>query len=216
MLKQFTSGTLFLLCLSVAGCAQMPLGPSETVTAPAEHTLPLADEPMLTALPMPQLHTGSQELFDSAVNLLREGRLDGAQMLFEKLTVKQPERAGPWVNLGYIHLARGEQKQAQVALSQALVANPNNCDALNQMGVLARRDGRFEEAEKLYRRCLAVAPSYVSARLNLAILYELYMGRLGEALAAYMDYQLMLSEPDSKVGGWVMDLERRVAAVATR
>ncbi len=225
MLKQFTSSTLFLLCLSVAGCAQMPLDPDrQQVTAPAERTLPLADEPTLTALPMPlpmplsmpPLQSGSQELFDSGVNLLREGRLDGAQMLFEKLTAEQPELAGPWVNLGYIHLARGEQKQAQVALSQALVANPNNCDALNQMGVLARRDGRFEEAEKLYRRCLAVAPSYESARLNLAILYELYMGRLGEALAAYMDYQLMLSEPDSKVGGWVMDLERRVAAVATR
>ena len=39
-----------------------------------------------------------------------------------------------------------------------------------------------------------------------------YMGKLSEALAAYNDYQLMLPEPDQRVGGWVMDLERRVAA----
>ena len=36
------------------------------------------------------------------------------------------------------------------------------------------------------------------------------------ALAAYNDYQLMLPEPDGRVDGWVMDLERRVAAIATR
>ena len=57
MLKQFTSGTLLLLCLNVAGCAQIPLGSSASnteveVTAPAERTLPLADESMLTAQPI--------------------------------------------------------------------------------------------------------------------------------------------------------------------
>ena len=53
-------------------------------------------------------------------------------------------------------------------------------------------------------------------RLNLAILYELYMGRYAEALAAYQDYQLVLDEPDTKVNGWLIDLERRVAAYAQR
>jgi hypothetical protein len=42
------------------------------------------------------------------------------------------------------------------------------------------------------------------------------MGRLDEALTAYNRYQLMMSEPNRKVAGWVMDLERRVASVAER
>ena len=215
MHKLFINSAVVVLCLSAAGCAQLP-GLEQKVTVPVERTVPLAGTPTLSVITVPLLLGGSQELFDSGVNLLRDGRLDAAQTLFEKLTRAQPELAGPWVNLGHIHLARGEQAQAEVALSQALATNPNNCDALNQMGVLARRDGRFEEAEKLYRHCLVVDPTYASARLNLAILYELYMGRLGEALASYNTYQMMLPEPDSQVGGWVMDLQRRVAAIATR
>ena len=80
----------------------------------------------------------------------------------------------------------------------------------------ARRAGRFADAETHYLACIEAQPAYANAHLNLAILYELYMGRLGEALAAYNEYQLALPEPDTKVGGWMMDLERRVAAVAKR
>ena len=32
----------------------------------------------------------------------------------------------------------------------------------------------------------------------------------------YQDYQLVLDEPDPKVNGWLVDLERRVAAYAQR
>jgi len=39
---------------------------------------------------------------------------------------------------------------------------------------------------------------------------------LGEALAAYNDYQIALPEPDRRVAGWVIDLERRVGAIAQR
>jgi lipoprotein NlpI len=106
--------------------------------------------------------------------------------------------------------------QARLAYQQALTANPDNCDALNQLGVMARREGRFEDAEALYLRCLTAQPMYAQARLNLAILYELYLGRLGEALTAYHAYEQTLDEPDTRVRGWVMDLERRVAAIAKR
>ena len=49
-----------------------------------------------------------------------------------------------------------------------------------------------------------------AAWTNLGILYELYLGKLPEALEYYRTYQSMLSEPDRRVQGWVMDLERRL------
>jgi hypothetical protein len=61
-----------------------------------------------------------------------------------------------------------------------------------------------------------VRADYAPAYLNLAILYELYMGRFADALLAYQDYQLALPQPDSRVSGWMMDLERRISALATR
>ena len=53
-------------------------------------------------------------------------------------------------------------------------------------------------------------PGFKDAYLNLGILYELYLGRLPEALAAYRQYQSLSSEPNRKVVGWVVDLERRL------
>jgi hypothetical protein len=55
-------------------------------------------------------------------------------------------------------------------------------------------------------------PDFREAYLNLGILYELYLGKLPEALAAYRTYQSLLEAPDHRVDGWVMDLERRLTS----
>ncbi|MCH8140834.1 MAG: hypothetical protein IH908_04485, partial [Proteobacteria bacterium] len=80
----------------------------------------------------------------------------------------------------------------------------------NQVGVLSRQFGDFRGAEELYQACLKQMPEFKDAYLNLGILYELYLGKLPEALAAYRQYQLLSQQPDRKVLGWVMDLERRL------
>jgi lipoprotein NlpI len=95
-------------------------------------------------------------------------------------------------------------------LEQAVAANPANCDAHTLLGVMARQAGDFQTAEKQYRTCLLVRPDFKDAYLNLGILYELYLGKLDLALDAYRSYQGLLDEPDRKVQGWVMDLERRL------
>ncbi|MGD8818404.1 MAG: tetratricopeptide repeat protein, partial [Acidobacteriota bacterium] len=65
-------------------------------------------------------------------------------------------------------------------------------------------------AESLYQTCIELQPDFKDAYLNLGILYELYLGKLPEALQYYRAYQSMLDEPDRRVQGWVMDLERRL------
>ena len=76
--------------------------------------------------------------------------------------------------------------------------------------MLSRQFGDFRGAEEHYRACLAHVPSYKEAYLNLGILYELYLGKLTQALEAYRRYQRLAGEPDRKVQGWVIDLERRL------
>ena len=226
MRRRFTNAWLVALSVALGACSSVPApftGSEEHSSIPADsaalreevsgpelHTLPQA------VVPTPPINSGNQALFDRGVDLMRAGNLAAAEVLFEELTADQPELAGPWVNLGFIYVGTGELDKAQAAFEQAVVANPANCDALNQLGVMARRDGRFQDAEKSYLACIEAQPMYAPAQLNLGILYELYMGRLSEALAAYNDYQLTLPEPDQQVSGWVMDLERRVAAIATR
>ena len=228
----FTKLLSFTCVVLLGACGSLPgvpgIGGARDVTQRTEELMPPveATEPgaqtaqraalPVVAVPVPDLNPGTQALFDRAVSLMQDGQYAAAEVLFQEITSDQPELAGPWVNLGYIHMHSGEIDAAEYNFGEALKANPRNCDALNQLGVIARRAGRFADAEKHYTACIDANPNYANAHLNLAILYELYMGRLGEALAAYNEYQLVLPEPDKKVGGWMMDLERRVAAIAKR
>ena len=203
----------------LAGCSFVPRVDSADDFVPAEgqpSKTPLEHNAAAVDVDIPPINNGNQMKFDNAVVALQSQELAYAETLFTEITKSQPELAGPWVNLALIKLDQNDMTAADAALQQALVANPKNCDALNQLGLLARRAGQFEDAEKYYLRCLGANPSYQEARLNLGILYELYLGRYGEALAMYQDYQLALAKPDPQVNGWLIDLERRVAAIAQR
>jgi Flp pilus assembly protein TadD len=156
-----------------------------------------------------QVDCDSLERFDAAVALMRAGKGTEATPTLESLTREHPAWSGPWTNLGIVRLAAADDAGARSAFEQALRANPDNCAALTGLGTLERREGRFEAAEARYRACLASDPGFAPAHLDLAILYELYMGRLDAAEAAYRAYQERLVEPDPRVAGWIDDVRRR-------
>jgi len=54
----------------------------------------------------------------------------------------------------------------------------------NSLGVLMKREGRFDEAISLYNKALEIAPAYPSPYYNLGILYR-EMGRLDEAASYF-------------------------------
>lgn len=159
---------------------------------------------------VPEVRSRNRDRFAAATEALRAGRLTEAEGLLLQITDDQPELAGPWINLAEVFIAQGREDAARRALDKAIEANPANCAARTELGVMLRREGDFSGAESHYRACLEAAPDYRDAYLNLGILYELYLGRLEDALAAYRRYQLLASEPDRRVAGWVMDLERRL------
>jgi len=159
---------------------------------------------------VPEVRSRNADSFARATQALRAGSLTEAESLLLQITDDQPELAGPWINLAEVFIAQGREDAARLALDKAIEANPANCAARTELGVMLRREGDFSGAESHYRACLEAAPDYRDAYLNLGILYELYLGRLEDALAAYRRYQLLASEPDRRVAGWVMDLERRL------
>lgn len=207
MWKAFISA---LVALALAGCAGR--GPE---TAPAsgsgapERAAPAAPG---TAVPAPEVRPQNAERFRRATALLLEGRLVEAEALLLQITDDQPELAGPWINLAQVYEAQARDDEALAALEQAVLANPGNCAARTELGVLLRRRGALDEAESHYLACLERQPDYPAAHLNLGILYDLYLGRWDLALEAYRRYQSLLDEPDKRVNGWVVDLERRLGA----
>jgi tetratricopeptide (TPR) repeat protein len=160
--------------------------------------------------PAPEVQGRNAAVFTRATELLGQGRLVEAEALLLEVTSDQPELAGPWVNLAQVYLAQQRDDEALGALEQAVLANPANCAARTELGVLLRRRGEFSAAESHYLACLEYQPDYQAAYLNLGILYDLYLGRLTDALAAYRQFQSLAAEPDRRVNVWVVDLERRL------
>lgn len=152
----------------------------------------------------------SERLFEEARAAIAQNRFTDAEVLLSELTARQPALSGPWVNLGMVQSELGDDEAAETSFKNAVDANPNNCAAYNELGVLRRRAGDFIAAEANYLACVARVPEFREAHLNLGILYELYLGRLDEALDAYRTY-LALNGEDQRVQRWVSDLERRLA-----
>jgi len=155
----------------------------------------------------------SQQWFDQSLAALAASDYVRAESLLTQITKFQPELSGPWLNLGQVYLAGERTDSARGAFERAIKANPTNCAAFNQLGVLARREGRLDEAENSYLACIDRDPSFPQVYLNLGILYEVYLGKLPQALKAYREYQELqasVGAEDARVKGWVIDLERRL------
>ncbi len=84
--------------------------------------------------------------------------------------------------------------------------------AQNQLGLIARQQGNFDKAETQYRQALAVDSGNPTTIKNLAILLDLYRGKLTEALALYEQYQSIVGDSDPKIKDWIYDLKNRLPA----
>ncbi|TNF89450.1 MAG: tetratricopeptide repeat protein [Gammaproteobacteria bacterium] len=227
MLKPFTrAAAALLLPTLLTACVSLPDGGSspKSSASPASEdvaVIPIDQSGMASAgggdtpfayveVPIPELKGNTASEFEMAVSFLQEGRFEEALALLRHITTEQPELAGPWINLGQVYVALEAPEEARQAFESAVAANPYNCTAHNELGLLSRQNGDFEAAEQHYLNCLERVPGNDAAHLNLGILYELYLGRLSEALASYRQYQALQAEEDRRVKGWVMDLERRL------
>lgn len=205
-----------VLTLVAAGCSSIPsipgLGSVSTSEAadPATQRAGKRAGPNRAQVAQLDVKPANRDAFAQALAAIEAQRWTQAEPLLRKVTADQPGLAGPWVNLAQVYVATDQIEEARLALGQAIEANPNHCAARNRLGVLSRQAGDFAAAEEHYKRCLSVEPDNETVVLNLGILYELYLGRLPEALAAYRQYQDLSDSEDRKVKGWVMDLERRL------
>lgn len=161
--------------------------------------------------------TGKQEKplpadYEKALVLMRSGDYAAAIPVLRDFSGKNPELAGPYINLGIAHQHTGDSEAALSALNQALELNPDNAVAHLQRGILLREQGDFKAALDAYNQALKLQPDYALAHRNIGILYDLYLQQPGQALNHYQRYLDLVGEPDKTVNSWVVDLQRRTGS----
>lgn len=71
---------------------------------------------------------------------------------------------------GEEHFAKGEIEKARGVFEQILRNNPDNKEALNNLGVLAFQDEQFDRARNYFSRALKIDPDFDQCRANIQML----------------------------------------------
>lgn len=150
------------------------------------------------------------EDFQAAVALKQAGDLEAARDQFGQLAEQYPSRTGPHANLGILAYEAGDTEQASAHFDAVLTLDDSHPVALNHLGVIAREAGEFEAAEDYYRRALDADPNHLPAMLNLAFLLDIYLGRPGDALELYEQYQGQATDPNPRLEDWIFDAKNRL------
>lgn len=179
--------TLALATIWLGGCASLPN--SSAPTTP-------------TALPAE---------YAAALDFLKNERWEAAEVALRNYAQKNPQRAGPQLNLALLYLRTERGDQARAAIDQALAINPRHPAALNLRGTLEREAGDFTAAAASYRQAISADKSYANAHLNLAILLDLYSHETRRALKHYRDYAQLVGEEqlDRTTQSWIAEAQRR-------
>lgn len=150
-----------------------------------------------------------QKDYQQALTLMKAKKWQQAQTLFDKVILKQPSLSGSYVNKAMIAKQQGKLAAAQLLLNKAIEVNSVNLYAHHLQGQIYRLQGAFEKSEQSYLAALSIWPDFAQAHASMAILLELYRGRLLDAHAHYSTY-LTLKPDDEEVKRWLAGLEIKI------
>ena len=202
LLRRLTRLQALVLVGMLAGCAS-----SGQLSGSRDTVAGAADEVGEAAIPARAL-----TMFEQATAIMAGGDFLGAELRFKEFLLQYPTYPGAHVNLAIIHVKNGDDAAAAQSIDAALAIDPEYAPALNQKGMLLRRNGNFSEAEAAYLKAVTSNPDYALAHYNLGVLNELYLQRLDVALQHFELYQALVGN-DRQVEKWIVDLRRRVAAI---
>jgi Flp pilus assembly protein TadD len=207
----------WLALLLALGCSP---GARRTVTADASSTTnqpvkrraaPVDVEQDAGGFTITQRVTVTEEVradYEAAVLMLEEARYEPAIALLLDVTERAPAVTAAHIALGMAYARNGDLDHAAESLHKALELSPRHPVAYNELGLVQRRKGQFEESRASYEAALTQFADFHYAHRNLAILCDLYLGDHACALEHYEAYSRIVPD-DTEVGKWIADLRNR-------
>jgi Flp pilus assembly protein TadD len=199
-----TIGSLALVACSTAA----PV--AKKAVARAEVAGPLVSETGFTLTDNLQIDADTRAQYDNAVRQLEQQQYEQGIASLLKVTQSVPTATAPYIDLGIAYGRTGDLDKAEASFKRALELNPRHPIAYNELGLVYRKKGQFADARASYEKAIALVPDFHFARLNLAILCDLYLADTACALTNYEAYQRAMPD-DKQAAMWVADLRTRAS-----
>jgi type IV pilus assembly protein PilF len=118
--------------------------------------------------------------------LLADGNAQGALKSLLEAEGGDPENETLQFDLGRAYVQMGDFEKAAIHLNKALQIKPNYSDAMNHLGIIYSREGKYTQALELFRKAAEdyLYPARFFAYNNLGSVY-LRMGQYDKALEAF-------------------------------
>jgi len=155
----------------------------------------------------------SIQLFNLANTQLITDR-DLAIKTYQKVIQLESKMEAAYFNLMRIFYEQGKSSEMITLLGQVKKEQILSARILTIIAADFRRKGKFNIAETNYLLALDKDTSYLPALANMAILQDLYLHNLPEALKYYQQYQHQLvveGKEDTRVVNWLADIKLRIS-----
>jgi len=198
--------------LALVACSTAtPVAKTAPVAKSADVAGPLVSETGFTLTDNVQIDAATRAQYDNAVRQLGQQQYEQGIASLLKVTQSAPTATAPYIDLGIAYGRTGDLDKAEASFRRALEINPRHPVAYNELGMVSRRKGQFAAARASYEKAIALVPDFHFARLNLAILCDLYLADTTCALDNYEAYQRAMPD-DKQAAMWIADLRTRVAS----
>jgi arylsulfatase A-like enzyme/Flp pilus assembly protein TadD len=148
------------------------------------------EDDLKTLLPLNQKNS-------AALNLFREGRIEGAVKLFNEIIKLRKDFVDGYIYLAEIYQSGGEQQEALATMELGYKNNPEDYGMVSAYGVLLIKQGKLDQGIGILQEAVAIIDYYPDDWTYLAIAY----GQKGEAQKALDCYEraLSLDETDALI-----------------
>jgi tetratricopeptide (TPR) repeat protein len=126
-------------------------------------------------------------LSNMGLSLQRLGRVSEAEAIYARAIEGADNPSVAYLNLGTLHLRRGDTLRALASFNSAIEADPTSVVALVNAGFTCGDTRNYKKAAAYHKRAIELNPYYANAYYGLAIALE-GLGNVGGATEQWQNY----------------------------